>query len=168
MPLIANETDSFPGANQLAVAPFSSADCCLFATVELLSQELGRLGIPCTLRAGQLFFEETDAALLTMCSGPAPTVTSVFPDPMMDGQPNDVVGTSFGAIEGEVFITDAATFEGSVLKVLQTIGDWDLELIDIQVVRGGLPMPPTKVYVYAFNACGRGNLVGFETTMAGP
>lgn len=165
MVLRANDTDSFPGANQVASAPFSGADCCLFPTVTALAVRLGELGIPATLRAGQLFFEQTDAALLTMCSGVDPVPTGSNPDPLENGVAGEVTGTDFGASEGRVLLGNASTHAASSIVVEQTVLVWTDTDVDFTAVQGGLPGDPVAVWIFVENACGRISSTGKATTI---
>jgi hypothetical protein len=67
-----------------------------------------------------------------------------------------------GEVEGEVWVGDAATWDGSVLKVEQTVDTWAGATIDITTVKGAFPTSPPAAYAYVLNGCGRPNAVGSE------
>ncbi len=166
MTLIANETDSFPGARLVAVNPITAGECCKHATTQSLAAAVLAAGGAATFRAGKLFVDVSQATELDVCDGLEPVIASLESEPIVQFIANAAIGTDFSAVPSALWITDAATFEGSVVKVEQfPLGGSDVRF-DFDPVMDGLPRVPTKVYVYVFNSCGRANVVGFETTIA--
>lgn len=169
MGIIGNDSDSFPGAAAIAEPPYSWADCCKYGTLEELYNAMQAAGHACTFRGGKVYVEQTVAQLVTACAVAAPTVTGVNPDPLNDGGIFTTGGTGFQAAGGELWLADAATWAGSVVKVEQTTSAWgDTSVTVPSLNRGGLPLDPAHVYVYVYTRCGQRNAVGFETEIAAP
>lgn len=164
MPIRRNDSDCFPGANSIFVPPVTKADCCLFSAVQKMMEHAEAEGWPATVKGGRCFVEASLAQIQTVCLIGEPTVSYVSPDPLMDGATWHVYGTNYGTTEGEVWLTNGATWAGSVLKVKQNVSAWlSTHLIMGVPVVDGLPMFPEHVWVYVINDCGERNAVGHET-----
>lgn len=157
-----NTSDSFPGADFVAADPIAAEECCLYSTTAELAAMLGSLGVPYVFRMGKLWWDAEAAALQNLCFGAAPTISDVIPAAFGHDEGVSVVAAQKGEVEGEVWVGDAATWAESVVKVQQTVTTWPGETIAVQTVIGEFGASPPPAYVYVFNACGRGNAVGFE------
>lgn len=163
-----NTSDSFPGADFVAADPVSGLECCQHQSVALIIAQLRILGKPFIMRGGRLYFDQDPGDELTMCKGPDPAVTGSDPTPYEVTSAGEVAGTNFGVDQGKVWIGNASTYEGSSVKVEQTMDQWADELIDITVVKDGLPLDPTPVWVFVENTCGRITAAGWQTSIEDP
>lgn len=163
-----NTSDSYPGADFVAADPVSSADCCQQQSVALLIVQLRILNAPFIMRGGKLYFEQAAAAQLDMCLGAAPTISALDSNDWDDAETRLITAANKGAVEGEVWVGDSATWAGSVLKVEQTVVTWAGADIEITTVKGGFGWSPPPGYVYVVNACGRPNAVGYEMAWVSP
>lgn len=157
-----NTSDSYPGADFVAANPVSGADCCMQQSVQLIIVQLRVLGIPFILRGGRLYFDQADAGQVDMCQGVAPTISGMDSPNWEDAAARSIEAADKGAVEGEVWVGDAATWAASVLKVQQTVDLWAGANIEVTAVKGGFPTSPPAAYVYVMNGCGRQNAVGYE------
>lgn len=157
-----NTSDSYPGADFVAADPVSEAECCLHQSVSSIIDELRSEGIPFIIRGGTLYFDQGDDEQEIMCQGAAPEISGMDNDQWENGVTRLIEVANKGVAEGEVWVGDAATWAGSVLKVEQTVDVWAGDDIEITTVMGGFGESPPPAYVYVFNGCGRGNVVGFE------
>lgn len=157
-----NTSDSYPGATYVGSDPVSEAECCLLRSVAAIAAAADASGAPYAIRGGRIFVDISDEDKVDLCLGLEPAPASTVPPIMQVASSAEVAGTSFGAVEGELWLTENADWELSLTKVEQTVTAWLDELITITVVGDGLPESPTKVYLWVINACGRRNLVGLE------
>lgn len=158
-----NTSDSFPGATYVAANPVSETECCLLRSVAAIAAAADAGGMPYTIRMGKIFVDITDEGKLDSCLGVEPGPDSTLPLPMVLAESATVGGTSFGAAEGEVWLTENGDWDASAQKVKQTVVVWGDESITITVIGDELPESPADVYLWVFNGCGRRNAVGFGT-----
>jgi len=152
----------------VAADPVSGADCCLQQSVALIIVQLRILDVPFIIRGGRLYFDQSSAGQLDMCLGVAPGISSMDTNQWDDAEAHQLICTDMGAVEGECWVGDAATWAGSVLKVEQTVDLWDPPDLHITSVKGGFPWSPPPAYAYVLNGCGRPNAVGFEIAWVSP
>ncbi len=157
-----NTSDSFPGAGYVAGNPVTEEECCLLRSVAAIAAAADAGGIPYTIRMGKIWVDITAGGVLDSCLGVEPAPASTVPAIMEVAASAEALGTSFGALQGELWLTENADWDLSMTKVEQTVTEWLDEGITITVVGDGLPESPTKVYLWVINACGRRNLVGLE------
>ena len=162
-----NTSDSYPGAAFVAADPVSSAECCAAQSTAALVAGAVAAGYPYIFRGGRLFIDATEEQITALCAGVLPIPTSFSADPMIIGTANDCLGTLFGASAGTFWLTDHAVWGSEAVKVEQTIGLWEVDAIDFDVVQDGLPTTPTKIYGYVETLCGAVNAAGLEGTIAG-
>lgn len=163
-----NTSDSFPGATYVAANPVASAECCARTSTAAIVTACVAEGYPYIYRAGQLWIACSPAQMTALCAGVIPIPTSFSADPMIVGTANDILGTLFQAVEGLLWLTDHGTWGSEAVKVQQVIGLWEVEAIDFDVTKGGLPVAPTKIYGYVETLCGAVNAAGLEGTIADP
>jgi len=164
MPIRRNDSDSYPGANSLFVAPVTKADCCLFQTVQAMMEHARAQGWPATVKGGQCMVDASLAQIQTVCLIGEPEISSVVPDPLQEVMPWEVHGSNFGLVIGEVWLASHDTWEASTTKVRQTEPGWSDTLLAVSLpTMDGLPSLPEHVYVYVINHCGQRNAVGCET-----
>ena len=129
-----------------------------------MTEHAAEEGWPYTVKGGVVHVDASLAEIRTVCFIGEPTITQLWPDPLQTVGSWSIDGSNFGTVEGEVWLGDAATWEGSETRVKQTVSGWDPEAIGMSVVvQDGLPLSPAHVYVYVINDCGERNAVGFET-----
>lgn len=157
-----NTSDSFPGADFVAADPVSVEDCCLHQSVASIITELRAEGIPFIMRGGRLYFDQGDDEQEIMCQGPAPEISGMDATDWEDNVTRLVTVDDKGVAEGEVWVGDAATWAGSVVKVEQTVDTWAGDDIEITTVQGVFELSPPAAYVYVINGCGRVSAVGSE------
>lgn len=162
-----NTSDSFPGADFVAADPVSAADCCLQQSVALIIVQLRILDIPFIMRGGRLYFDQSDAGQITMCQGAAPLITGMSTTDWDDAAVVSIQCSDMGAVQGEVWVGDAATWAASVLRVEQTVDTWVPPNIGITTVQGGFPNSPPPAYAYVMNGCGRPSAAGYEIAWTG-
>jgi hypothetical protein len=163
-----NTSDSYPGAGYVAVDPVTSAECCSLQSEAAIVAGCVAAGYAYIYRAGRLWIGADVAQMLALCQGVLPIPASFSADPMTVGAAYDCVGTLFGAVEGTFWLTDDGTWGSEGVKVGQTIGLWEVDNIDFDVVKGGLPVSPTKIYGYVETLCGAVNAAGLEGTIVDP
>lgn len=168
MPIRRNDSDSFPGAASAFVPPVTSADCCLFSTVQEMAEEAAAAGWPYTVKGGQVFVDASLVQIGTVCFIGEPTISGLVPDPLIVN-PWVVNGTNYGSVQGEVWLGNASTWAGSGIRVEQNVAAWGGAAINMNPpVQDGLPAAPAHVYVYVINDCGERNAAGFETECSWP
>lgn len=163
-----NTSDSFPAAEFVAADPVSEAECCGARSTDALVAGCVAEGYPYVFRAGRLWIDASAEQIAVLCQGALPLPTSFSADPMTVSSPAWVYGTLFGTDQGKFWLTDNGTWGSEGVKVQQTIGIWDHDEIDFDVIKGGLPVAPTKIYGYVETYCGAVNPAGLEGTIADP
>jgi hypothetical protein len=164
MPVRRNDGDSYPGAEVEFVPPVTPADCCLFQTVQEMMVHAAEEGWAATIKGGRAFVDASLEDVHGVCFIGEPNVQSVNPDPIEETASWAVGGLNFGEGEGEVWLTDAPTWGGSVVKVQQTVTTWTESTVSMGIpVLDGLPYSPGHVYVFVVNECGERNAEGYET-----
>lgn len=162
MPIRANDSDSFPGANVYAAVPLTKVQCCLLRTAREIQGAVLTAGYASTIRGGRCYVEASLEEVAVLCVGPLPEITDVQPDPINELLPCVATGINFVGQEGELWLADADTWAGSEVKVKQPVTDWTAVAVTFTPTRDGLPGPPAKVYVYVKNCCEQRNAVGYE------
>ena len=163
--LKANPGPGYPGAFYVASEPVTAANCCLAQSVQLLAAVCVSVGVAYSIIGGEIFMEITSPDLLDECQGLAPTCGDMMSEDVENGIANTVATTNAGAVEGEVWLGDAATYAGSVVLVQQTVDAWADISVDFTAVQGAHGASPPPLYLYVLNACGRPNAVGRTVTM---
>lgn len=166
MPIVANQTDSFPGAAAVALEPYGPLDCCRYVTLQELAVYLSGIGAAYTFRGGMLFTERSVAQLLNACAVDPPGLSSCNPDPLQIGVGATVSGVRFRSAGGELWLADDPTWGSAVVKVEQSAPVWNATTIVCpSITQGALPVSPQHVYVFVVTQCGQMNAVGFETEL---
>lgn len=96
----------------------------------------------------------------------APTVSSVSPTTVTNGQTNVVItGTGFGATQGAGQVRlGTSSSNPATGAVAQTVTAWSDTSITITVVKGALAFD-TPVYLYVTNNGGQSNAAGYSVTI---
>ena len=166
MPIRRNDSDSFPGAQSAFIPPVVKGDCCLFQDVQTMMGHAAAEGWPATVKGGVCYVKASLAEIQGVCLIGEPIITQVVPDPIVVGAEWTVPGFNFGAVEGELWLGNAATWAGSGTRVQQGVSFWSGFSIGADApVLDGLAQSPAHVYIYVINDCGQRNAVGFETEL---